>query len=96
MSLTIKLVILPAIVATEPSHRNLKARQFVSPDFKSELEAYEGIERLYQHGGWVIDGIESLTADGAPWSEDGEKYFWKAYHAWERETMHYNDVEDQP
>ena len=61
------------------------ARQFVSLAFKSELEAYEGIERLYQHGGWVIDGIESLTADGAPWSEDGETYFWKAYHAWERE-----------
>ena len=61
------------------------ARQFVSPTFKSELEAYEGIEKLYQHGGWVIDGIESLTADGAPWSEDGETYFWKAYHVWEKE-----------
>jgi len=61
------------------------ARQFVSPTFKSELEAYEGVERLYQHGGWVIDGIESLTADGAPWSEDGETYFWKAYHVWEKE-----------
>ena len=61
------------------------ARQFVSPTFKSELEAYEGIEKLYQHGGWVIDGIESMTADGAPWSEDGETYFWKAYHVWEKE-----------
>lgn len=61
------------------------ARQFVSPTFKSELEAYEGIERLYQHGGWAIDGIESLTADGAPWPEDGETYFWKAYHDWEKE-----------
>lgn len=61
------------------------ARQFVSPTFKSELEAYEGIEKLYQHGGWAIDGIESLTADGAPWSEDGETYFWKAYHVWEKE-----------
>ena len=61
------------------------ARQFVSPTFKSELEAYEGVERLYQHGGWVIDGIESLTADDAPWSEDGETYFWKAYHVWEKE-----------
>lgn len=61
------------------------ARQFVSPTFKSELEAYEGVERLYQRGGWVIDGIERLTADGAPWSEDGETYFWKAYHVWEKE-----------
>ena len=59
--------------------------KWVSPTFKSELEAYEGVERLYQHGGWVIDGIESLTADGAPWSEDGETYFWKAYHVWEKE-----------
>ena len=51
------------------------ARQFVSPTFKSELEAYEGVERLYQHGGWVIDGIESLTADARRGLRMGKRIF---------------------
>ena len=52
-----------------------KAREFISPNFSSELEAYESVEKLYRRGGWVIDGIEKFTADGSPWSEDGETYF---------------------
>ena len=62
-----------------------KAREFISPSFSSELEAYESIEKLYKRGGWVIDGIENFTADGSPWSEDGETYFWKMYRNWEQE-----------
>ena len=62
-----------------------KAREFISPNFNSELEAYESVEKLYRRGGWVIDGIEKFAADGAPWSEDGETYFWKAYREWNRE-----------
>ncbi len=61
------------------------ARQFISPTFEIELKEYEYIEELYRRGGWVIDGIENLRADGAPWSEDGETYFWKAYREWNRE-----------
>ena len=61
------------------------ARQFISPTFEVELKEYDEIEELYRRGGWVIDGIDSLTADGAPWSEDGETYFWKAYREWNRE-----------
>ena len=57
----------------------LMARQFISPTFEVELKEYDDIEDLYRRGGWVIDGIENLRADGAPWSEDGEIYFWKAY-----------------
>ena len=60
-------------------------RKFISPTFEVELKEYDEIEELYRRGGWVIDGIESLTADGAPWSEDGETYFWKAYREWNRE-----------
>ena len=63
-----------------------KAREFISPNFSSELEAYESIEKLYRRGGWVIDGIEKFTAGGSPWSEDGETYFWKAYREWDYET----------
>ena len=63
----------------------LMARQFISPTFEVELKEYDDIEDLYRHGGWVIDGIENLRADGAPWSEDGEIYFWKAYREWNRE-----------
>ncbi|WP_368866826.1 DUF6318 family protein [Rothia mucilaginosa] len=62
-----------------------KAREFISPSFSSELEAYESIEKLYKRGGWVIDGIENFTADGSPWSEDGETYFWKMYRNWNQE-----------
>lgn len=60
-------------------------RKFISPTFERELKEYDYIEELYRRGGWVIDGIESLTADGAPWSEDGDTYFWKAYREWNRE-----------
>ena len=63
----------------------LMARQFISPTFEVELKEYDDIEDLYRRGGWVIDGIENLRADGAPWSEDGETYFWKAYREWNRE-----------
>ena len=63
----------------------LMARQFISPTFEVELKEYDDIEDLYRRGGWVIDGIENLRADGAPWSEDGEIYFWKAYREWNRE-----------
>ena len=62
-----------------------KAREFISPNFNSELEAYESVEKLYRRGGWVIDGIEKFAADGLPWSEDGETYFWKMYRTWIQE-----------
>jgi N2,N2-dimethylguanosine tRNA methyltransferase len=62
-----------------------KAREFISPNFSSELEAYESVEKLYRRGGWVIDGIEKFTADGSAWSEDGETYFWKMYRNWNQE-----------
>ena len=62
-----------------------KAQEFISPNFSSELEAYESVEKLYRRGGWVIDGIEKFTADGSAWSEDGETYFWKMYRNWNQE-----------
>ena len=62
-----------------------KAREFISPNFSSELEAYESVEKLYRRGGWVIDGIEKFTADGSPWSENNETYFWKMYRNWNQE-----------
>ena len=61
------------------------ARQFVSLEFKDELQAYADVEDLYASGGWIIGGVDYFEADGAPWSEDGETYFWKAYRHWDRE-----------
>ena len=61
------------------------ARQFVSSEFKDELQAYADVEDLYASGGWVIGGVDYFEADGAPWSEGGETYFWKAYRHWDRE-----------
>ena len=62
------------------------ARQFVSPTFESELNAYADIEDLYKSGGWVIGGVDHFLTEGAPWSEEGETYFWKAYREWDYET----------
>ncbi len=62
------------------------ARQFVSSEFKDELQAYADVEDLYASGGWIIGGVDYFEADGAPWSEDGETYFWKAYREWDYET----------
>ena len=61
------------------------ARPFVSSEFKDELQAYADVEDLYASGGWIIGGVDYFEADGAPWSEDGETYFWKAYRHWDRE-----------
>ncbi len=61
------------------------ARQFVSSGFKDELQAYADVEDLYASGGWIIGGVDYFEADGVPWSEDGETYFWKAYRHWDRE-----------
>lgn len=67
------------------------ARKFISPNFKRELEEYEDAEKLYQSGGWIIGGIDHFLADGNPWSEDGETYFWKAYREWDREIYFESD-----
>ena len=60
------------------------AKAYVKPETDEE-KFYGYVERLYKRGGWVIDGIEKFTADGSPWSEDGETYFWKAYRGWNQE-----------
>ncbi len=62
------------------------AFKFMSPSFESEIKAYSDVEDLYKSGGWVIGGINHYLADGNPWSEDGETYFWKAYREWDYET----------
>ncbi|WP_298489345.1 DUF6318 family protein [uncultured Rothia sp.] len=56
-------------------------------DFTEELEGYKSFEDLYKRGGWIIDGIDNYVADGNPWSEDGENYFWKAYREWNYITL---------
>ena len=58
------------------------ADKFVSPTFEIERNFNKKVEDLYKKGGWVIDGLAHLKANGAPWSEDGETYIWRAYREW--------------
>ena len=64
-----------------------ESRKYISPDFTEELEGYKSFEDLYKRGGWIIDGIDNYVADGNPWSENGETYFWKAYREWNYITL---------
>ena len=64
-----------------------ESRKYISSDFMEELEGYKSFEDLYKRGGWIIDGIDNYIADGNPWSEDGETYFWKAYREWNYITL---------
>ena len=64
-----------------------KAREFISPNFKRELEEYKNAEELYQRGGWIIDGIDHFLIEGSPWSDDGGIYFLKAQREWDREIF---------
>lgn len=56
--------------------------KFLSPSFTSEIDFYKKISSLYQRGGWVVAGTHNFIANGAPWSEDGETYIWRAYRQW--------------
>lgn len=58
------------------------ARQFIDNGFTELLDSYNSIEGLYKRGGWIIAGLDHYVADGNPWSENGETYFWKAYREW--------------
>lgn len=64
-----------------------ESRKYISSNFESELKGYKSFEDLYKRGGWIIDGIDNYVADGNPWSEDGETYFWKAYREWNYITL---------
>ena len=57
---------------------------FISPSFKEELDFADRMTALYEKGGWVIDGTHNFVANGAPWSEDGDAYIWRAYREWKR------------
>ena len=63
-----------------------KAREFLSSSNDGELKIYKEIEALYQRGGWVIDGIEHFEPEGIPWSDDGQTYYLKTNHEWDKHT----------
>ena len=54
--------------------------------FDEDIKFLHYIEDLYKSGGWVIGGVDHFLTEGAPWSEDGETYFWKVYREWDYET----------
>ena len=63
-----------------------KAREFLSSSNDGELKIYKEIEALYQRGGWVIDGIEHFEPEGIPRSDDGQTYYLKTNHEWDKHT----------
>ena len=63
-----------------------KAREFLSTSNDGELKIYREIEALYQRGGWVIDGIEHFEPEGIPRSDDGQTYYLKTSHEWDKHT----------
>ena len=63
-----------------------KAREFLSSSNDGELKIYWEIEALYQRGGWVIDGIEHFEPAGIPRSDDGQTYYLKTNHEWDKHT----------
>lgn len=63
-----------------------KAREFLSSSNDGELKIYKEVEALYQRGGWVIDGIEHFEPEGIPQSDDGQTYYLKTSHEWDKHT----------
>lgn len=63
-----------------------KAREFLSTSNDGELKIYKEVEALYQRGGWVIDGIEHFEPEGIPRSDDGQTYYLKTSHEWDKHT----------
>ena len=59
------------------------ARQFVSNEFTEEIERYDYYTKLYQEGGWIIDGIDvfEFHRDDPVMKDDGT-YLWEFYLKW--------------
>ena len=59
------------------------ARQFVSNEFTEEIERYDYYTKLYQEGGWIIDGIDVFEFHGDnPVMKDDGTYLWEFYLKW--------------
>ena len=56
------------------------ARQFVSNEFTEEVKRYDYYTKLYQEGGWIIDGIDGFEFHGDdPVMKDDGTYLWEFY-----------------
>ena len=59
------------------------ARQFVSNEFTEEVKRYDYYTKLYQEGGWIIDGIDVFEFHGDdPVMKDDGTYLWEFYLKW--------------
>ena len=59
------------------------ARQFVSNEFTEEIERYDYYTKLYQEGGWIIDGLKVFEFHGDdPVMKDDGTYLWEFYLMW--------------
>ena len=59
------------------------ARQFVSNEFTEEMKRYDYYTKLYQEGGWIIDGLKVFEFHGDdPVMKDDGTYLWEFYLKW--------------
>ena len=59
------------------------ARQFVSNEFTEEIERYDYYTKLYQEGGWIVDGLKVFEFHGDdPVMKDDGTYLWEFYLMW--------------
>ena len=59
------------------------ARQFVSNEFTEEVKRYDYYTKLYQEGGWIIDGLKVFEFHGDdPVMKDDGTYLWEFYLKW--------------
>ena len=73
------------------------ARQFVSNEFTEEIERYDYYTKLYQEGGWIIDGIDVFEFHGDdPVMKDDGTYLWEFYLKWVKQIEVKSDGKWKP
>ena len=73
------------------------ARQFVSNEFTEEVERYDYYTKLYQEGGWIIDGIDVFEFHGDdPVMKDDGTYLWEFYLKWVKQIEVKSDGKWKP
>ena len=73
------------------------ARQFVSNEFTEEVKRYDYYTKLYQEGGWIIDGIDVFEFHGDdPVMKDDGTYLWEFYLKWVKQIEVKSDGKWKP
>lgn len=60
------------------------AIQFIDTDFKKYRDGMKSTTKLYEDGGWVIDGIQRFGPLSPPIIYSGERYLWQILFSWKK------------